>query len=94
MIIKNLKRGDVVSIDWINAVILMIANFMGHSSLDMLLKKIRAFHRSNEKRSDLKIRLKFKTYMQLQDLARTDFLNPDFPLMDFLQHRLITGCNL
>ena len=72
----------------------MIANFMGHSSLDMLLKKIRAFHRSDKKRNGLKMRLKFKTYMQFQDLARTDFLNPHLPLMDFLQHRLLTECNL
>jgi len=60
MIIKNLKRGDVVSIDWINAVILMIANFMGHSSLDIFLKKIRAFHRSNGREAILKFDLNLK----------------------------------
>ena len=71
--LKNLKRGDVVSIDWINAGDLDDCQFYGAPFVGYASKKIRAFHRSNEKRSDLKIRLKFKTYIQLQDLARTVF---------------------
>ena len=54
--LKNLKRGDVVSIDWINAGDLDDCQVYGALFVGYASKKIRAFYGSNEKGSDLKVR--------------------------------------
>ena len=54
--LKNLKRGDVVSIDWINAGDLDDCQFYGALFVGYASKKIPAFYGSNEKGSDLKVR--------------------------------------